>query len=273
MKRLTILTKPAGYCMEKGKYDGHVAVTRSLVEGLQKIDFNDFNYGANEEKDVAEQVHVLCNVSALKYAIELKKNGRIKILTAGPNIVPFPFEEEAIVTNPMIDKYLVPSDWIKRVYVQMAPNFEEGKNIFSWPAGVDTDFFCPDPGADRDNTVIVYHKSESDQFCYKISYLLRKYGFLPIVFEYGGKSCEFLEKMGRSGKEKTRYSHEDFRRALNKACFSVVISNVETQGIALAEMWSMDVPTICYDPHYYRWEEEGALMISVVALIYQKKQE
>ena len=43
-----------------------------------------------------------------------------------------------------------------------------------------------------------------------------------------------------------------------------MVANVETQGIALAEMWSMDVPTICYDPHYYRWEEEGAAIVECV---------
>ena len=35
--------------------------------------------------------------------------------------------------------------------------------------------------------------------------------------------------------------------------FAVVIDRVESQGLFLAEAWAMNVPTLCFDPHCYRW--------------------
>lgn len=258
MKRLTILTRPTMVPpVVKNKYGGHKAVTRSLVEGLEKIGFTDFNYGPEDENEIADQVHVLAGVNTLQYALELKKKGKIKTLTAGPIIVVFPYEHDAIITNPEIDKYLTPSDWNRRLFIEMAPSIKD--RIFSWPAGVDTEYFKPDEGIARNNTVVVYHKFESDQFRYRVCCELRKRGFSPVVFKYGGGSESFYRSNGSSQKIE-RYDMDEFKTALKRACFAVVISDTESQGIALAEMWSMDVPTICFDPHYYMWEWEGRLI-------------
>lgn len=258
MKRLTILTRPTRIPPTvTRKYGGHQGVTRSLVEGLEKIGFDEFNYGPENEEEIAEHVHVLAGVGTLQYAIELKNRGKIKTLTAGPNIVVFPDEYDALITNQSIEKYLTPSDWNKRLFLEMAPCLEG--RLFSWPAGVDTEYFKPDEKMVRNNTVIVYHKFESDQFRYRVCCELRKYGFEPVVFKYGGRPLEFYQGNGAS-QEIEKYDVNKFREALNHACFAVVISDQESQGIALAEMWSMDVPTICFDPHYYMWEWEGRLI-------------
>lgn len=50
------------------------------------------------------------------------------------------------------------------------------------------------------------------------------------------------------------YSKEEYRKKLNESKFAVFLSIAETQGIALAEAWSMNVPTLVWDPeieHYY----------------------
>src|SRR5882757_3664812 len=61
---------------QQKKYGGHYAVTRSLVEGLQKIGA-DFNYNPMREKDISENVIVLAGVERLKEAIELKNKEKI----------------------------------------------------------------------------------------------------------------------------------------------------------------------------------------------------
>lgn len=255
MKKLTILTRPTNVPpVVKHKYGGHQGVTRSLVEGLQKIGYEDFNYGPGSEDEIAEHVHVLAGVNTLQYAIELKKKKKIKTLTAGPNIVVFPDEYDAIITDPMVEKYFSPSDWNKRQFIEMMPSLKD--RIYSWPAGVDTEYFKPAEKVERDNTVIVYHKFESDQFCYRVCCELRKYGYKPVVFKYGGRPVEFYQGNGAS-QQVEKYDIGEFKEALNRSCFAVVISDQESQGLALAEMWAMDVPTICFDPHYYMWEWEG----------------
>lgn len=258
MKKLTILTRPTGVPpVVTRKYGGHVGVTRSLIEGLDKIGYNDFNYAPDDEGEIAEHVHVLAGVNTLQYAIGLKKSGKIKKLTAGPNIVVFSDEYDALITDGEIERYLTPSDWNKRLFLEMTPELEG--RIFSWPAGVDTEYFKPDDTSVRDNTVIVYHKCQSDQFRYKICCELRKHGFDPVVFRYGGRPQEFY-RANDAALQVEKYNMEDFKEALGKACFAVVISDSESQGIALAEMWSMDVPTICFDPQYYMWEWGGRMI-------------
>jgi hypothetical protein len=40
----------------------------------------------------------------------------------------------------------------------------------------------------------------------------------------------------------------DYRRLLDQSAIGVFLSTFETQGLALAEAWSMDVPTVVWDP-------------------------
>ena len=44
-----------------------------------------------------------------------------------------------------------------------------------------------------------------------------------------------------------RYQKDEFREKLRRCEFAVVLSQRETQGIALAEMWAMNVPTLCWE--------------------------
>ena len=240
-KRLTILTKPTDLIPRvKRKYGGHQAVTRSLIEGLEKIGYQEFNYGPEQEEDIAEHVHVLAGVKTLEYAIKLKNEGKIRRLTAGPNIIVFPIEYNGIMADGNVELCLTPSQWVANLYIEMMPDLSG--RCCSWPAGVDTDVWmehtiCREEK--KGNKVLVYHKEESDQFCYRVCHTLRKYGFDPIIIKYGD------------------YVLEDYKRMLAQCEFSVVISRQESQGIFMAEAWAMDVPTLCYDPHYYRWDYNG----------------
>ena len=48
--------------------------------------------------------------------------------------------------------------------------------------------------------------------------------------------------------EHALFTPDDFRRLLDEAAIGVFLSTFETQGLALAEAWSMDVPTVVWDP-------------------------
>lgn len=239
-KKLTILTRPTNVPLKVNKkYGGHIAVTRSLIEGLEKIGYEDFNYGPSDERDIGEYVHVLAGVNTLQYAIKLKKERIIKQLTAGSNIVVFPIEHSKIIADENIDLFLTPSQWVTNMYIEMEPKMKG--RCCSWPVGVDTNLFDPGENLEVRKKVLVYHKEGSEQFCDRICYILKKYKFDPIVLKYGD------------------YVLEDFVKILAKSIFSVVISSSESQGIFLAEAWAMNVPTICYDPHYYKWNYNGII--------------
>jgi hypothetical protein len=63
------------------KYSGHYAVTRSLIAGLNKLGVA-YQYNPTSDKKIHGHVHVLAGVDTLRYAIEQKRKGRIKRLTA-----------------------------------------------------------------------------------------------------------------------------------------------------------------------------------------------
>ena len=124
----------------KKKYGGHLAVTRSLVEGLQKIGAN-FNYNPSFKRAIAENVIVLASVERLKKMIELKKKGRIKKLFAGPNVCESPAEAGGILTDTAVDVCIVNSEWTADVF--LAERSDLHGRIDIWYAGVDTEFWQP----------------------------------------------------------------------------------------------------------------------------------
>lgn len=242
---ITLLTEPVTFpskLKEGGKriighhkkFGGHYAVTRSLCEGLNKIGYKEYNYRPKSENQLFEHVHVLAGVNTLKYAIDLKKRGKIKYLTAGPNVVVFSTDYNYIICNPLIDIYVQPSKWAADFHKKLTP--EIANKVKIWPAGVDIAKYKPSLVKDvKKNKVIIYHKDESYQFCWRLHYWLRQYGFDPVIIKYGD------------------YKLEEYIKELNEALFNVVLARQESQGIYLAESWAMDVPTVCYEPYYYKW--------------------
>jgi hypothetical protein len=65
-----------------------------------------------------------------------------------------------------------------------------------------------------------------------------------IVRRCGLEPLRFRSRHGEHG----IFQPAAFREALDRAVVGVFISTFETQGIALAESWSMDVPTVVWDP-------------------------
>lgn len=245
MKKITILTEPVQFyyktriavkkMMVRGyKYGGHVAVTRSLIEGLDKIGYTDYNYRPIRESDIAEHVHVLAGVEILRYAIGLKERGCIKKLTAGPNVVIFSTDENSIISNQCIDLYLQPSQWTADFHIELNAAMEN--RCVAWPAGVDINKLKYKQNVKKRKQVLIYHKEESNQFCFRVDYLVRRHGYSTVIIKYGS------------------YKFDEYIKILQESAFMVVIAGAESQGLYLAEAWAMDVPTICYESNYYKWQ-------------------
>jgi hypothetical protein len=210
----------------KKKYGGHQAVTRSLVEGLTKIGA-DFNYNPPEDDRILENVIVLSGPQTLRNAISLKEQGKIRFLLAGPNISDSVLDEDQIVGHPAIDFFVVPSSWIEVNVVKQLPSLTN--KVLCWPVGVDTAYWTPQKKRSEKN-VVVYWKTENEQFCENVENVLKSNGYTPLRIRYGN------------------YHPLHYRAALNKSAFAVFVSRSESQGVALAEAWAMDVPTLVWDP-------------------------
>ncbi|MBA8905497.1 hypothetical protein N7E70_021070 [Aminobacter sp. NyZ550] len=202
------------------QYGGHPAVTRSLVEGLQQLPGVDWLYARRYGSLRAKTVHAVADVRSVRTGIAAKRNGLCDRLIVGPNIVVRAFEDDAVLASPEIDMVLVPSRWVKAAYEADEPRLI-GK-IAVWPAGVDADEWAPSGGERR--TVLLYEKRQPEAAA-NAAEVIRAAGYEPVTIRYGN------------------YQPEEFKRALDEAVACVVVGQSESQGLALAEAWSMDVPT------------------------------
>lgn len=210
-------------------YRGHFAVTRSLVEGLQKINAS-FNYNPRYPWHIADTVIVLAGVRTLRQAIRLKQQGRIKKLFAGPNIVTFSLDYNSIAGSPEIDNYILNSNWTMSLYVDDCPSL--WGRCYVWPAGVDTYYWQPDP-ANVSNRILIFDKRRAEDDPGRVK---------PYV-EYlrsAGWQVDVLVRCGVQG-----YTQDQYRNLLQGSCLMLGFTvGSESQGLAWAEAWACDVPTL-----------------------------
>jgi hypothetical protein len=209
-----------------GRYRGHYAVTRSLVEGLRKAELP-FNYNPIRRRDLADKVLVLSGVRTLRQAIELKREGHYKKLYAGPNIVIFSSDNESLLASPEVDAAITPSQWVVDLYVE--DNISLGTRCFAWPAGVDVDFWKPLTVASRKN-ILIFDKQNKGTVGQVAPYslYLREKGYTVEIIKYGA------------------FNHAYYLEALQRACLMIGFVAGESQGIAWAEAWATDVPTLIW---------------------------
>ena len=245
-KELTILTKSPWYTIDRlfeeskyllkkkinikdnqfSNYGGHNAVTSSLVNGLMKLSYS-FLLNPKFSKQFSRHVHVLSSTIALDLAINLKKKGKINKLTAGPNLVFLPDDYNSIICSDEIDKILVPSEWVRDAYVYYFPKLKD--KIICWYAGVDTEYWQANHNNAK-NKCILYTKNSTNEFNQKIKTLIKKYDWNVDEIMYGN------------------YDLHTWKSKLDSASLAVFLSSSESQGIALAEAWSMNVPTFVWNP-------------------------
>lgn len=204
---------------------GHTAVTRSALDGLQQLNFA-FNYNPAPNQ-IAPICVVLSGLEALRWAIKAKKQQKIMRLVAGPNILTTPDEHSAIIADSSVDICLVPSEWVGSLYEHIAPSLV-GRTK-TWAAGVDTAYWSPRCGEKRRTSkkrALIFLKGNAR-------------GALP---EHARRS------LAGKGYETATITYGEFDQAhyrsmLEWADVMVVFGTTESQGIALAEAWSMDIPT------------------------------
>ncbi|NQV69330.1 MAG: hypothetical protein HQ498_04820 [Pseudohongiella sp.] len=206
-------------------YRGHFAVTRSLLQGLEKIGVN-FNYSPRKLSSLAETVIVLAGVNTLRQAIRLKQGGHIKKLFAGPNI--FNFSDRGInLASPEVDAAITASPYIGDLFVEGSPSLRG--RIITWAAGVDVDYWRPERHAPG-KKILIYKKQNAGpvESVEPFANYLREKGYEIVNLEYGN------------------YTHGEFLEALQQSQLMIGFVIAETQGIAWAEAWSVGVPTLIW---------------------------
>ncbi len=206
------------WCLRKlvGKKSGPDAVRDSLLRGLKE---SGIEHRLDPLIHYGETALVLSGVNALKKAIVLKKKGVFKKLIAGPNIISLPSHYNSIITNPSIDKVLVPSEWVRDLWIQKAPELESRLVVF--PSGTRIH-----GSSTRNGEIIIYDKLNDETVATDIQTNLNELGYKTRVLKYG------------------RFKQSDYFESLKSAVVVIYLGSSESQGLALQEAWAHDVPTI-----------------------------
>jgi glycosyltransferase involved in cell wall biosynthesis len=228
-RRVRPLVKPGAPLPAVSRYPGHYALVRSVVEGLRAIGA-DFNFNPRRLEEIGPITYAPEN-AALRQGAELTRRGTIDYLVAGPVNALFTDENDAVLLTPEIDRLIVASEW-QLDFFRDAPQLAAKSRVC--PCGVDSDYWAPS-GRPRTSTAVVYWKSGDEAFCEQVEQIVRACGL------------QARRVRSRHG-EHAHFSPDDYRRLLDEARVGVFLSTFETQGLALAEAWSMDVPTLVWNP-------------------------
>lgn len=224
------LVKPGVPLPTASPYPGHFALVRSVVEGLRAIQA-DFNFNPGRLSELARVVYAPAN-EALLQAAALKRQGRIDYLVAGPVNALFVDECDGILQLPEIDRLIVAHPWALDFF-QEAPAVLA--KSMACPCGIDTDVWKPSTPTVAEPIAVVYWKSGDEGFCERVEHVVRKCGLEP-------------QRVRSRHGEHAMFSPDDYRRLLDRARVGIFLSTFETQGLALAEAWSMNVPTVVWNP-------------------------
>lgn len=213
------------------KTRGPQAVVASLLRGLNDLGSE---YKLNPKiKDIGinDTIYVTGSIEALRFAINLKKNGKIKKLIAGPTLVVTPDDHNGIIKDKNIDVYLVPSEWTKIFYKSFGPD-DFSQKIQIWAAGVN----LPPELTRGKNFCLVYKKNVGDTLFKKVTDELRKRNIETKIIYYG------------------KYKKEYYFDLLEKSAFTIYLQEVESQGLALLEAWARNIPTLVFNSGSYTFK-------------------
>jgi len=160
----------------------------------------------------------------------IRNKGRLKAgqLWAGPNIAVVPQEEGGALLSDSIDRFMAPCKWVADFYRSQAPNLRD--KIDLWPVGIDTKFW--ESATHANARLLVYNKGQH-ALCREVTATLKSQSIPFSIIRYGS------------------YKPQEYRSLLQGAWGMVWLSSSETEGLAVLEALSMNVPILAWNPG--RW--------------------
>lgn len=145
-------------------------------------------------------------------------------LTLGPNIDFFNEKNLNVIRRLNSVKILVPHHWVIPPVSQALPS---NCRVYVWHSGIDTNFWRNKRMDVRRREVLIYVKDLNEvENLRRAEAYLRKFDFSFTTLVYGS------------------YSQPHFKSVLNRVVAAIWIGSTESQGLALIECWSMDIPTL-----------------------------
>lgn len=197
------------------KVRGPKKVVLNLIKGLEKIGYP---YVINKALDTTERLWIHDDISALEKSSFIPD--KVKTL-AGPNLFINPKDiPDEINLSKII--YIHPSQGVKEIWKKKG---YEKSPIEIWPVGIDTDEFKPTEKPKK--YILVYLKNREEKDLESVKNIL--------------KSKEY--KIVRYG----NYNEKEYKEHLLQSKYIIWVGCPESQGLALEEALSMNIPVLVID--------------------------
>ncbi len=222
---------------------GHQDVVDSFLKGAEFFPDVELLLDPSPSGARGSVAYVQHSWRILRDVIKMKRAGLVKKLVAGPMICyQSPSEFDGIVTDDAIDCYLLASDWVREDYLAKCRKMGRVmKNIQVWPAGVDENEWFPAEMKEENpaRRAMLYLKYDTTMLD-DVKALLDERGIECRTLAYG------------------KYVPDDYRRMLEWCDFIVTFGRSETQGLSLAQAWSMNRPTLIYESEKVAQQADAA---------------
>lgn len=197
------------------RYDLQLTTINNDIKNLDEFDLNDFDMVYSPSLPFESKKYI-------------EKYPHIKFLF-GPHFSVFPVEDQMRMIKYNINViYIQPSEWTQKIWREN--QICDGVDIKWIPFGVETDVFKPVKPLEKRTKCFVYFKRRDPQELKLSLEFLISYGFNPVVFDY----CK-------------GYDQKQYIDCLNESKFGFWLDAHESQGFALQEALSCDVPLIVWN--------------------------
>ena len=209
-------------------------VAASLRMGFNKLDI--------EERSLNESRNVACLQWGDDWGEEDTLEG--KNVLFGPNNWETPVDGDWPSVIQHFNHFITPSEWTRNVHMSYDVMFE--KNMYVWPAGIDTERWSPlDIKPDID--CFIYFKNRERSELEKLIQIVSSLGLSCGVLGYGG------------------YTEENLYEAAQRSRFCLVLDNTESQGIAYMEILSTGTPCLIFDKDTWTPRDQDKIFHSTSA--------
>lgn len=203
--------------IRNGKTRGPKKVVENLMLGLKKINYP---FVINKDLNCCSMLWIHDDIDALFELDRIDKNIGVIVgpnLFVNPENIPKKIDLSRVI-------YIQPSNNVKKVWLEKGYNRSP---VEVWPVGIDSEKFCP--GNEVKDTVIIYFKNRKES---EINFIEKKLEKRNIVFRtirYGA------------------YKEDEYKEILRKSKYMIWIGCFESQGVAIEEAMSCNVPILVLD--------------------------
>jgi hypothetical protein len=149
----------------------------------------------------------------------------------GPHFSIFPEEKIGIIKGNN-SVYIQPSNWVKQLWSDNTKyaHISRGLTIKTLPFGVDSDKYCKNNNIVEKQQVFIYFKQRNPSELELIKNYLDKKNIIYKIFNYN-----------------ERYEENDYLNYLHNSSYGIWVGRHESQGFALEEALSCDVPLLVWN--------------------------